>query len=69
MSKLIQIINHADKDKVRQLATPRETNNTVSAFKESRIKAMSANGLTIKEIANATGVSTSTVSKLLKGEN
>ena len=30
---------------------------------------MSANGLTIKEIANATGVSTSTVSKLLKGEN
>ena len=68
-SKLIQIINHADKDKVRQLATPRETNNTVSAYKESRIKAMSANGLTIKEIANATGVSTSTVSKLLKGEN
>lgn len=68
-SKLIQIINHADKDKLRQLATPRESSTTVSSYKESRIKAMSNNGLTLNEIAKATGVSVSTVSKVLKGGN
>ena len=67
-SKLLQIINHTDKDRLRELATPRESSREISSYKENRIKAMASNGATISEIAKATGVSTSTVSNLLKGE-
>jgi hypothetical protein len=64
---LKQILNNADADKLRQRATPRAT-TTLSAPKVAKIKAMSNSNYSLTEIANALGVSTSTVSKYLKGE-
>lgn len=66
-NKLKQILNNADADKLRQRATPRAT-TTLSAPKIAKIKAMSSSNYSLTEIANALGVSTSTVSKYLKGE-
>lgn len=63
-SKLTQILNNADIDSLRQRATPRAT-TTLSAAKQSRIASMSASGYSTSEIAEALGVSTSTVSKYL----
>lgn len=62
---LKKILNRADMDKVRQLATPRQT-ITLSPSKISRIGTMKSKGYTIDEIANALGVSASTVSKYLR---
>lgn len=64
-SRLTRIINHTDIDKLRQLATPRAT-TTLTAAKQNKITSMNASGYTIAEIADALGVSTSTVSKYLK---
>ena len=61
-SKLTQILRYADADKVREYATPK-TYNTLSSAKISRAKAMKASGYTIQEIADALGVSKSTISK------
>ena len=66
-NKLKQILNNADADKLRQRATPRAT-TTLSNAKVAKIKAMSSSNYSLTEIANALGVSTSTVSKYLKGE-
>ena len=66
-NKLIQILNNSDKDRLRQLSTPRTTTNLSSA-KVNKIKAMSNSNYTLQEIAKSLGVSTSTVSKYLKGE-
>lgn len=63
-SKLTQILNNADIDSLRQRATPRTT-TTLSAAKQSKIASMSASGYSTSEIAEALGVSTSTVSKYL----
>lgn len=63
-SKLTQILNHVDLDSLRQRATPRAT-TTLSTAKQSKIAAMSASGYSTAEIAEALGVSTSTVSKYL----
>lgn len=63
-SKLTQILNNADIDSFRQRATPRAT-TTLSAAKQSKIASMSASGYSTSEIAEALGVSTSTVSKYL----
>lgn len=67
-SKLKQILDNTDVDKLRQRATPR-TYTSLNTAKVNRIKAMSANGKTLNEIASALGVSTSTVSEYLKGGN
>lgn len=67
-SKLKQILDNTDVDSLRQRATPRSY-TTLNTAKIGRIKAMSANGKTLSEIANALGVSTSTVSEYLKGAN
>ncbi len=65
-SQLIKILNNADIDEVRQYATPRST-STLSPAKVSKIEAMQASGnYSIAEIAQAVGVSSSTVSKYLK---
>ena len=64
-NKLTQILNNADIDVVKQRATPRST-TALSNAKISRIASMKASGYSIAEIANALGVSTSTVSKYLK---
>lgn len=67
-SKLKQILDNTDIDDLRQRATPRAT-NTLSTAKVNRIKAMSDSNYSLESIAKALGVSTSTVSKYLKGVN
>lgn len=65
-SQLIKILNNTDIDEVRQYATPRST-STLSPAKISKIEAMQASGnYSIAEIAQAVGVSSSTVSQYLK---
>lgn len=61
-SKLTQILRYTDKDAVRQRATPKTTSN-LSTAKVNKIKSMKASGYTNAEIAEALGVSTSTISK------
>lgn len=63
-NQLKQILDHADIDSLRQRATPRTT-TTISNAKISRITSMNASGYSTAEIAEALGVSTSTVSKYL----
>lgn len=65
-NKLKQILANTDVDSLRQRATPRSY-TTLNTAKIGRIKAMSASGKSLSEIANALGVSTSTVSEYLKG--
>lgn len=64
-NKLSQILRYADKDQVRKLATPKETVK-LSQAKINRIKNMEALGYTIAEIADAIGVSSSTVSNYMR---
>lgn len=64
-NRLKQIIDNADMDMLKSLATPRAS-TTISAAKQSKIKAMQASGYTNAQIAEAIGVSTSTVIKYLK---
>lgn len=61
-NKLQQIVAHTDTDELRQRATPRTT-TTLSQAKINKIQNMRASGYTNAEIAEAIGVSTSTVSK------
>ena len=67
-SKLTKILNNTDVDKLRERATPRAT-NVLSTAKVNRAKALAASNYTLGEIAEKLGVSTSTVSKYLKGVN
>ena len=67
-NKLKQILDNTDVDVLRQRATPRSY-TTLTTAKVNRIKSLSASGKTLSEIANALGVSTSTVSDYLKGES
>lgn len=66
-TKLKQIIDNSDLDRLRELATPRSSKNTISPAKENKLKAMIASGYTNAEIADAIGVSASTVAKYIKG--
>lgn len=66
-NKLMQIINNVDIDDLRQRTTPRTT-NTLSAAKISKIASMNASGYSTAQIAESLGVSSSTVSKYLKGK-
>ena len=63
-SKLDQIVKYADADRLRELATPRNS-KIVATSKINRIKSMAAYGYTQAEIAKALGLSTSTVSNYL----
>lgn len=67
-NKLKKILDNTDVDSLRERATPRAT-ATLSKAKVNRIKALSASNYTLSEIANKLGVSTSVVSKYLKGAN
>ena len=67
-NKLRQILDNTDIDDLRARATPRST-TTLSSAKINRIKAMSNSNYSLNEIAQALGVSTSTISKYLKGVN
>ena len=64
-NRLTQIINNVDIDTLRQRATPRST-TALSASKVNKIASMNASGYSTAEIAEALGISTSTVSKYLK---
>lgn len=63
---LKQILNNADVDELRQRATPRSSTD-LSPSKISRIKAYANSNYTIGQIAAKMNLSTSTVSKYLKG--
>lgn len=63
---LKKILDNTDIDNLRERATPRAT-TTLSKAKISQIKAMSNSNYTLSEIAKKLGVSSSTVSKYLKG--
>lgn len=63
-NRLTQIINNIDIDTLRQRATPRIT-TTLSTAKVNKIASMSASGYSTAEIAEALGVSPSTVNKYL----
>lgn len=62
---LKRILNNSDPDTLRQKAMPKAT-KVINQAKANRIKAMSAS-YTIQQIADKLGISTSTVSKYLKG--
>ncbi|MBS6180559.1 MAG: hypothetical protein KH921_07200 [Erysipelotrichaceae bacterium] len=66
-NRLTQILNNTNIDTVRQRATPRTT-TTLSTAKMNRIAALNASGYSTAEIAEALGVSSSTVSKYLNGK-
>lgn len=61
---LSQILERADPDRVRELATPR-SNNTISDAKIAKIKAMKSSGYTSSEIADAVKCSSATIAKYL----
>ena len=63
-NKLIQILNNTDSDAFKERAMPHDT-RTIRDSQVSRMKAMSASGYTLSEIAEAIGVSSSTVSKYI----
>ena len=67
-SQLKKILNNTDTTRIRELATPR-TMNSLSTAQINRIKALNASNYSLAEIARKLGVSTSTVSKYLKGVN
>lgn len=64
---LKRVLNNTDIDSLRERATPRTT-TTLSPTKINTIKVMRDSNYTLEQIANKLGVSTSTVSKYLKGE-
>ena len=66
-TKLRDILDNTDISKLRERATPKTNGPDLSTAKVNRIKAMSASGRTLQQIADALGVSPSTVNKYLKG--
>lgn len=67
-SKLKRILNNTDIDELRQRATPKQT-TSLSPAKANQIKRLSSSNYSLAEIANKLNLSTSTVSKYLKGVN
>lgn len=63
-TKLEKVIQNANKDEVRERSTPK-ANLVLTASKVSTIKAMASRGYTQAEIAQALGISTSTVNKAM----
>ena len=64
-TKLSEIISNVDVETLKEMAMPRER-ATVTPAKANKIAAMEASGYTQKEIAEAVGLSVSTVAKQLK---
>ena len=65
---LRDILNNTDTDALRERAMPKDYKNTVTPFKEQRIKDLASSGYTQNEIANIVGLSASTVAKYLLKE-
>lgn len=66
-SRLTSILRNSDPDTVRKLATPR-TYKTMTPAKVAKMKAYKNSGYTTAQIAEALGVSSSTISNYLRGE-
>lgn len=66
-NKLSQILQNADLDQVKKLATPK-SELLMTSSKTNRAKAMLASGYTQAEVADALGVSVTTLKKGLSGE-
>lgn len=64
-SKLRNILNNTDMDVVKQYAMPRNAKTNLTSGRISRIKAMDASGYSIAEIADALGISRSTVKEYI----
>lgn len=64
-SKLTQILNNSDSEKVKQYATPKQSKG-ITPSQIARIKSMLAYGYTQAEIHDATGVSLSTINEYVK---
>jgi len=64
-NKLTQILNNTDLDKVKQLATPRTT-TTMTAAKTSKARSMINAGYSTAEVADALGVSITTLTNSLE---
>lgn len=58
--RLTQILNNADMDKVKKLATPKPS-GSMTAAKVQRAKQLLSNGYTYAEVADAIGVSPTTI--------
>lgn len=65
-TKLDKILNNADLDKVKVLATPKQAQNTVSYSKKIRVKTMLNKGYTYAEISEALGISTNSIANIEK---
>lgn len=59
---LSRILKFANEDTIRQYATPKQS-SSLSSSKIAKINAMKASGYTTREIADAIGISVSTVAK------
>lgn len=59
---LLKILNYADKDKLKERATPRASNE-LSDVQKAKIKRLKKRGYSTEQIAKAVGCSTSTVNK------
>lgn len=64
-NKLNQILSNTNLDDVKKYATPR-TSTSLTPAKISKVKSMLSSGYTQSEIADALGVSTSTISEIAK---
>jgi hypothetical protein len=67
-NKLTQILNNSDVERVKTLATPRTEKVLMTPVKSSRARAMMASGYTQAEVADALGVSLTTLKTALKEE-
>lgn len=66
-TKLTQIVNNTDQDAFKRRATPRKSEKTLTSSQINRIEAMfNTNMYTQKEIAEALGISVSSVSSVLR---
>lgn len=59
------IVDNADLDTLKRLSMPRNSGNSLSSARISKIHAMDNSGFSIEEIARSLGVSASTVAKYL----
>jgi DNA-binding NarL/FixJ family response regulator len=66
-SKLSKILDHADLDRVKELATPK-SQLLMTTAKKQRALTMLAAGYTQAEVAQALGVSVSTLKNNISGE-
>ena len=63
--KLLQILNNTDSDALKERAMPKET-RTVRDSQIARMKSMSNSGYSLREIADALGVSPATLNRALE---